>query len=131
MYADTAYYKRNIRSYQFWKHREAKLSRLGQEYRSITLIYFLTLIQNFCTWRNTSRHNLHSSTETSWNKSAPWRDRYCKMLSLSLATIAPDEMAYRIMKEPGYTAIMAGEVIHLVKCIPVKCRLRPVENCYN
>ncbi|XP_070168029.1 uncharacterized protein [Polyergus mexicanus] len=51
--------------------------------------------------------------------------------ALSLASIAPDEMAYRIMKEPGYTAIMAGEAMHLIKCVPAECRLRSVEGCYN
>ena len=51
--------------------------------------------------------------------------------ALSLASIAPDEMAYRIMKAPGYTAITAGEVIYIVKCVPVTCRVRQTEECYN
>lgn len=51
--------------------------------------------------------------------------------ALSLASIAPDEMAYRIMKGPGYTAVTTGEVIHLVKCIPVECKLRQTEHCFN
>lgn len=51
--------------------------------------------------------------------------------ALSLSSIAPDEMAYRIMKTPGYTAVTTGEVIHLVKCVPVKCRIRHTEGCYN
>lgn len=51
--------------------------------------------------------------------------------ALSLSSIAPDEMAYRIMKSPGYTAVTAGEVIHLIKCIPVDCVIRHVETCYN
>lgn len=51
--------------------------------------------------------------------------------ALSLASIAPDEMAHRIMKTPGYTAIMAGEVIHLIKCVPVECRIRQTNVCYN
>jgi len=29
--------------------------------------------------------------------------------------IAPDEMAFRIMKTPGYATMTAGEVIHLIK----------------
>lgn len=44
--------------------------------------------------------------------------------ALSLYSIAPDEMAYRIMKTAGYTAIAAGEVIYLIKCIPVECKIR-------
>lgn len=51
--------------------------------------------------------------------------------ALSLASIAPDEMAYRLMKGPGYTAITTGEVIHIIKCIPVDCRIRPTEECYD
>lgn len=51
--------------------------------------------------------------------------------ALSLATIAPDEMAYRLMKTPGYTAITAGEVIYIVKCVPVQCKVRQTERCYN
>ncbi|KYQ58524.1 hypothetical protein ALC60_02477, partial [Trachymyrmex zeteki] len=51
--------------------------------------------------------------------------------ALTLASIAPDEMAYRITREPGYTAIATGEVIHLVKCIPVEVKLRHVEQCYQ
>lgn len=51
--------------------------------------------------------------------------------ALTLASIAPDEMAHRIMKSPGYTAITSGEVIHLIKCIPVECRIRHIETCFN
>lgn len=50
---------------------------------------------------------------------------------LSLASIALDEMAYRIMKRPGYTAITNGEVIHLMKCVPVKCKVWYTDGCYN
>lgn len=51
--------------------------------------------------------------------------------ALSLASIAPDEMAWRIMKTPGYTAVAAGEVIHSIKCVPVQCKIRYSELCYN
>lgn len=51
--------------------------------------------------------------------------------ALSLASIAPDEMAYRVMKGPGYTAVATGEVVHLVKCVPVECQVRHTEQCYN
>lgn len=51
--------------------------------------------------------------------------------ALTLASIAPDEMAYRITRESGYTAVTTGEVIHLVKCIPVEVKLRHVEQCYQ
>ncbi|XP_070517512.1 uncharacterized protein [Cardiocondyla obscurior] len=51
--------------------------------------------------------------------------------ALSLASIAPDEMAIRLMKGPGYTAVTSGEVIHMIKCIPVECKIRHTEDCYN
>ncbi|KYM93373.1 hypothetical protein ALC62_16025 [Cyphomyrmex costatus] len=51
--------------------------------------------------------------------------------ALTLASIAPDETAYRIMREQGYTAVISGEALHLVKCIPVECKLRQVDECYN
>lgn len=51
--------------------------------------------------------------------------------ALTLSSIAPDEMAYRIMKAPGYTAVTAGEAIHIIKCIPVECRIRHVESCFT
>lgn len=51
--------------------------------------------------------------------------------ALSLVSFAPDEMARRIMKEPGYIAVMAGEALHLIKCIPVECRVRPTDACYS
>jgi len=44
--------------------------------------------------------------------------------TLSLSNIASDEMAFHIMKTSGYTSVMAGEVIHLIKYIPVDCRVR-------
>lgn len=51
--------------------------------------------------------------------------------ALSLATLSPDETAYSFMKEPGYMAIIAGEVIHLIKCTPVEVKIRSTENCYK
>lgn len=43
----------------------------------------------------------------------------------------PDKMAASLMKEPGYMAIPAGEVVHLVKCIPVTCVVMKEEQCYS
>lgn len=51
--------------------------------------------------------------------------------ALSLSSIAPDEMAFRIMKTPGYTAVTMGEAIHLIKCVPVECKFRHTEGCYH
>lgn len=51
--------------------------------------------------------------------------------ALSLASITPDEMAFRIMKAPGYTVVTTGEVIHLIKCVPTECKIRHTEGCFN
>lgn len=51
--------------------------------------------------------------------------------ALSLSSLSPDEMAYRIMREPGYTAVAAGEVLHVIKCVATECRIRQTELCYN
>lgn len=42
---------------------------------------------------------------------------------LSFFSIAPDEMAFRIMRSPRYTVVKSGEVIHLIKCIQIECRI--------
>lgn len=43
--------------------------------------------------------------------------------SLALATIAPDQFAYALKKKPGYMAFSAGEVIHILKCVPVEVKI--------
>ncbi|XP_048512599.1 uncharacterized protein LOC125501329 [Athalia rosae] len=51
--------------------------------------------------------------------------------SLTTATSSPDEFAYHLMKGPGYMALSAGEVVHIVKCIPVEVRVLRTRECYN
>lgn len=50
---------------------------------------------------------------------------------LSLATILPDEFAFRLMKMPGYMAVTAGEAIHVIKCIPVEVTVRKTNTCHT
>ena len=50
--------------------------------------------------------------------------------SLILATQAPDEFAYHFMKGPGYMSIVAGEVVHIVQCVPVEVTFRETKECY-
>lgn len=50
--------------------------------------------------------------------------------TLSLATLLPDEFAFRLMKAPGYMAMVAGEVVHVIKCILTEVQLRQTEKCY-
>lgn len=49
---------------------------------------------------------------------------------LTIATQSPDEFAFNIMKGPGYMALPAGEVIHIIKCIPTEVRARKTKECY-
>ena len=35
------------------------------------------------------------------------------------------------MKGPGYMAVVAGEVVHIVKCIPVEVAVEHGANCYT
>ena len=49
---------------------------------------------------------------------------------LSIATQTPDQFAYNLMKGPGYMAVTAGEVVHVIKCIPVDVKIKHSENCY-
>lgn len=51
--------------------------------------------------------------------------------SLALASIAPDEFALDIMKQPGYLAMVAGEVVHLIKCIAIDVKLKHTSNCFD
>ena len=47
-----------------------------------------------------------------------------------MKTQSPDDLAYDLMKEPGYMAVVAGEVDHIVKCVPVKIKMEHGESCY-
>ena len=51
--------------------------------------------------------------------------------SLSLAYLAPDYFAYNLMG-PGYMAYLSGELIHVVKCLPVEVEVQEeLEKCYE
>lgn len=51
--------------------------------------------------------------------------------SLTLAVMAPDEFAFQLMKGPGYMAVAAGEVVHILKCIPTEVSFRRTEECFH
>lgn len=50
--------------------------------------------------------------------------------AMALVQIMPEEFALAVMKEPGYTSIAAGEVVHIVKCVPINTRFRKTDKCY-
>jgi len=49
--------------------------------------------------------------------------------ALAIATRSPDIFPYHFMKRPGYMAFLAGEVIHIIKCVEVK--LARTQECYE
>ncbi|EZA48478.1 hypothetical protein X777_13776, partial [Ooceraea biroi] len=51
--------------------------------------------------------------------------------ALAIATQSPDIFAYYLMKGPGYIALLAGEVIHIIKCVPVEVKIFRTTECYN
>lgn len=51
--------------------------------------------------------------------------------ALTTATLSPDIFAYNLMKGPGYTSLIAGEVIHIIKCLPVEVKFANVDICYS
>lgn len=50
---------------------------------------------------------------------------------LAIAGINPSEFATLLMKGPGHTATLAGEVIHITKCQAVDVVLRVADKCYQ
>ncbi|KAL7304774.1 hypothetical protein TKK_0003003 [Trichogramma kaykai] len=51
--------------------------------------------------------------------------------TLSIATTQPAEVARKIMKSPGWTGIVSGEIIYLIKCLRVMTDLRKTNICYE
>lgn len=54
-----------------------------------------------------------------------------KQTQLSIATIDPVEFAYMYKQEPGYSAVVMGEQVHLIKCRAVFVSSRKTEGCFN
>ena len=50
--------------------------------------------------------------------------------TLTSATQSPDEFTYQLIKGPGYSSVIAGEVVHVVKCIQVKVKYHKTEEFY-
>ena len=51
--------------------------------------------------------------------------------ALAIATQTPDEFAYNLMKGPGYMAVTSGEVVHVIKCIPVEVLIQHGNECHG
>jgi len=52
---------------------------------------------------------------------------------MTLAIIAPKEFAFEYYKQPGCTAVVRGEVVHVAKSQPVNVTFDPTPTmkCYN
>lgn len=50
---------------------------------------------------------------------------------LVLAYTSEDEFAYAYKKSPGDTALTRGEIIHLIKYVPVEVTAKTSKNCYT
>ncbi|XP_057335847.1 uncharacterized protein LOC130674515 isoform X2 [Microplitis mediator] len=51
--------------------------------------------------------------------------------TLALASVNPAEFAFHFMKQPGYIAHLAGEVIRLAKCVPIEVKNRKTTECFQ
>ena len=49
----------------------------------------------------------------------------------TLAALDPAEFAYAFKRSPGYSAILRGEIVHLLRCIPVAVYMRASKHCYH
>ena len=50
--------------------------------------------------------------------------------TLAFAIQSPDKFAHYLMEVPGYMSVIAGDVVHIVKFIPVEVKYRKTEECY-
>lgn len=58
-------------------------------------------------------------------------ERSVLLNALALSSLTPDEFGYALMKGPGYYTTVAGELVHITKCIAAPVRMRETENCYQ
>ena len=49
----------------------------------------------------------------------------------ALAMVDPIEFAYSWNKKPGFSALIRGEVAHLIKCVPVSVHIHTTDHCTN
>lgn len=58
-------------------------------------------------------------------------ERAVLLNALALSSLTPDEFGYALMKDPGYYTTVAGELVHITKCVAVPVRVREAEHCYQ
>lgn len=50
---------------------------------------------------------------------------------LSFAKLDPPGFAFMRTKQPGYTATLLGEILYLIKCVPIEVEIRKADLCFN
>ncbi|CAD6227315.1 GSCOCG00011971001-RA-CDS, partial [Cotesia congregata] len=58
-------------------------------------------------------------------------ERSVLLNALALSSLTPDEFGYALMKGPGYYTTVAGELVHITKCISAPVKVRETEQCYQ
>lgn len=40
-------------------------------------------------------------------------------------------MQFNLMKSPGFMSVLSGEVVHIIRCVPVEVSARKAESCFQ
>uniref|UniRef100_A0ABD2X044 Uncharacterized protein n=1 Tax=Trichogramma kaykai TaxID=54128 RepID=A0ABD2X044_9HYME len=83
-------------------------------------------MQNFCLLKGQLKEMYYSIV-----KSKCELERQVIENTLPIASQNPAEVAHKIMKDLGYTGVVAGEVLHIIKCLRVETQIRPTDECYE
>lgn len=94
----------------------------------------LDLVTYFNSKITTVEHHLSTQLSLLYRKLV---NELCKVEKSLLETrlisarINPQEFASNLMKSPGYTAVIAGEIIYIIQCKPAYVTLIPSLRCYQ
>jgi len=108
--------KRNFPNFSSWKYSEGEHSREDQKSPSTILTYL-----HNSKFMYVEKHIKIQLTKLYTNiiEQKCALKKQILQNALSLSSVSLDEMAFWIMKTLDYTVVMVGEIIHLIKCVPV------------